>query len=204
MIEGGKYQHRKLIFEGNSLFNVTVDNNAVGGHYIPTNVYNNLTKSKLTFTSYAISGRTQTQIIASLATNIGPYIQPQDIVVNWEGTNDIDGNALSGAQGYANLVTCADYVQSRGGIYVACTITARDFAGDDADLMDRIDAYNALVRTNQSYFLGGIVDLASYAEFNTKADASNTTYYHADKLHLRTAAQALVITGIQNQVQTLL
>lgn len=205
IISRSRNTQRRIFFEGNSLMNCAINFGGTGGQYIPNQVYSGLTKSKLAMFSYAISGRNQTQINAALPTNIYPYLLEGDLIVLWEGTNDMYTNGLSGADAYANLVTYSTAVRSRGAKLIVCNVIARDFSGDAADLMNtRIPAYNQLTRDNSSSICDAFVDLASYPEFDTRSDASNLTYYNADKIHQATAGQTLVINGLISAIQPLL
>ena len=200
-----RFNHRKLIFEGNSLTDLGQDGGPVYGQYVPLTIYNNVKASHtLVYSCYAISGRTQTQINASLSTNITPYIRPGDIIINWEGTNDLFVNALSANDAYANLVTYANTVRNLGAKLIIGTVIARDYVSDPGDLMDRIDAYNVLVRTNASSICEAVCDLGADAMFDTRADTANGTNYKADKVHLATAGQNNVISLMTTTLNTIL
>jgi hypothetical protein len=124
--------------------------------------------------------------------------------VLWEGTNDIYANSLTGAQAWAKVVTYISAVVATGAQLVICTIIARDYSGEPAGVMDtEIPAYNTLVRANTA--LGYTVcDLAADSHFDARADASNTTYYNADKLHLALTGQNLVATLLTAHITPLL
>lgn len=193
---------RKIIFEGNSLFNLGPNTSSVqNGHYIPSTVYAGLTGRIFAYTSLAISARTQTQINTDVSTAIIPIVRPNDIIVLWEGTNDINLNALTAAQAYSNLTTYASTVRALGAKLVVCTVIARDQVGDPGDLMTRIDSYNALIRASSGTF-DVICDLAADASFDTRADASSSDYT-ADKLHLATTGQAKVVALLITSINTL-
>lgn len=205
MIAYGEKRQRNLIFEGNSLTDLGQDGGPVYGQYIPLTVYANVRTGRvLNYRCYSISGRTQTQINASLPTNILPFIKAGDIIVNWEGTNDLFVNSLSAADAYANLVTYSQAVRAMGVKLVICTVIARDFATDPPDLMDRVDAYNVLVRNNASSICEAVCDLGADAMFDTRADTANGTNYKADKVHLATAGQNNVITLMTTSINSIL
>lgn len=189
-------RQRKLIFEGNSLSAFAVNSSFANGYYIPQAVYTNVkaTHLPLVYTCLAISGRNQTQINTDIETNIRPIAAPGDIIVLWEGTNDMYTNGLSGAVAYANLVTYINTVKTYGARVVVCTVIARDYALDRADLMTDVDSYNNLVRSNASSLGITVCDLAADPLFDTRADASNGTYYNGDKIHQATAGQDQMIT----------
>jgi hypothetical protein len=206
MISYPKSNHKKLIFQGNSLFDTNVNHTINGLKYVTLGIYDVIRAIEaINFFDYSISGQDQTQINALIATKITPMVTPGDIVVIWEGTNDLaHDNGLSGAGAYANLVTFCNAVQALGGKLIVCTAIARDNAIDAADLMDRIDDYNILIRANQSTICDALCDLGGNAVFDTRADASNLTYYTADKLHLAQGGQDLVISLVSTSIQTLL
>lgn len=193
---------RKIYFEGNSLSNYG-PGNILNGHYMPRRAYGFLTAYNVAMKDLAVSARTQTMINADVATNILSDLRKGDVIVLWEGTNDIRFNTLTGAQGWANVVTYSNIVRPAGAKLIVCTITARDFSLDDADLMDRIDAYNVLARANPSVY-DALCDLAADPVFDTRADASNTTYYNADKLHFTQAGYDKVADLLYPVIQSTL
>ena len=187
---------RRLIFEGNSLFNrypspyIQPD-----GYYIPKRVYalTGARDDQYTFVNFSLSGQTQTLINQELPRRI-KRIQAGDVVVIWEGTNDLFANSLTGAQGFANLLTYIQAVKAVGATVVVCTIIARDAAGDPAGLMDtEIPAYNSLVNSNAVSVGYTVCDLAADARFNARADASSADY-DADKFNLALAGQNYIAT----------
>lgn len=196
----------RIFFEGNSLTALSSNSDVVGDQHVARTAYETIiqSKSKIAMFSFAVSGRTQTLINASFSTNISPMLRPNDIVFNWEGTNDLSVNALSASAAFANLVTHCNNVKAIGGRFVVGTVAARDYAGDAGDLMTRIDAYNVLVRANSSTYGYTICDIAANANFATRAATANTTYYKADKLHMTTAGQDLVASLISTSLLTIL
>lgn len=204
MITKGIPRQRQIFFEGNSLFARAAGGSIDNGHFTPVTVYDAVRSGiTLAYTSLAIAGRTQTQINSSLSTNITSKARHNDIIVLWEGTNDMYVNDLSGADAYANLITYRNAVIALGVKLVVCTVIARDYVDDDVDLMDRIDAYNALVMANTGLF-DGVCALHQDVAFNERADASNTTYYNADKIHQAQGGQDLVITLLTPVVEGIL
>lgn len=202
MIIKSHSHNRSLIFEGNSLSNY-ISPNVLNGHYVPKQTYADLLSYKLKLVSWAESANTQTLMNEDIPDHILPFLRYDDIIVLWEGTNDLRFNVLSGADGFQNVVDYSEIVRPAGAKLVFCTITARDFSLDDADLMDRIDDYNTLARANQSYF-DAFCDLAGDPVFDTKADASNATYYDADKLHFTQAGYDKVVELLSPVIETIL
>lgn len=193
-----------LHFVGNSLF--ALGNNSTVGttnsHYVPQSVYGNILNGYC-FRSIAVSGRTQTQINASLATDTLPYIDSRDIVIMWEGTNDIMVNALTGAQAYANLVTACNQIRVTGARLVLLTAISRGDGGDPATTQTRISDYNALILANQSSICDALYNPFADSRFNTVAATSNATYYVSGNVHPTTAGQAIFISEITSAIQSL-
>jgi hypothetical protein len=174
------------------------------GHYIPITVYNNVRVGRaLRMTSYAVNSRTQTLINNDIGTNILPYIRPGDAIDLWEGTNDFFVNGLTSAQAYANFLTYARTVRSKGAKLMVCSIIARNWATDPPDMMTRIGEYNTLLRDNPSEY-DILCDLALEPEFDQIGDTANGTYYLADELHQAVGGQNLVITRKTTSLNTLL
>ena len=61
--------------------------------------------------------------------------------------------------------------------------------------------FNTLLRNNAATVCDTLVDIAANTVFDTRADASNATYYHADKTHLVTAGQNICVTAITAAIQ---
>lgn len=183
----------RVIFEGNSLTALDANSVNVGGQYVAQTIYNTIisTKSRVSMISWAVSGRNQTQIATDIGIHITPYAQPGSIISYWEGTNAMGAGGMSAVDAYAQVVSYAQTVIPYGVQLVVGTVAARDMAGDAADLMDRIDAYNALIRSGAATYGWTTADVAADAAFATRAACSNGTNYKADKIHMATAGQNL-------------
>jgi hypothetical protein len=164
------------------------------GYYIPQSVYNTARSGRvLSYKCFALNGRTQTEINADINTNIIGKTFPDDIIVLWEGTNDMFVNSLSGADAYANLITYARAVKSIGAKLVVSTVIARNWATDPPDMMTRIGDYNTLVRANPQEF-SVICDQAADSHFDNILDTADTNYYLTDMLHQALGGQNLTIS----------
>lgn len=205
MIIGGNYRQRKLVFQGNSLFNTGVNHVTNGLRYTTLAIYDNIRAVKtFAYFDYSVAGADQLDINALISSQITGRLSASDIVTIWEGTNDLaHDNALTGQAAYNNLVAFCSAVRNQGAKLVVCTAIARDLAGDAADLMTRIGDYNTLVRNNQSSICDALCDLGANANFDARADCANGTYYAADKLHLVQGGQDLTVSLITTSIQTL-
>lgn len=199
------FPHRTIFFQGNSL--MVNDANWVAAYefYVPRSVYTNLiaSTSRLTCRIHAVGGRRQTTINSDMATQITPYAKQGDIVVLWEGTNDLGQGGLSAADAWNNVVTFLTTLPA-GLKVVICTVIARDGSTDAADLMTRIGSYNTLVRNNAATYGYTVCDLGADAMFDARSDCSNATNYASDKVHLMTAGNNRVITLMTSAVQSVL
>lgn len=206
IIVNNTFHTRKIIFEGNSLSCETQDGTITGGNYIPISTYNALKgSSNLSLTTLAVSARTQAMINASQSTLVLPFVYQNDIIVLWEGTNDMGIGGLNATQAWSNVVTYINGLLGKNVKLVICTVIARDAVGDRAGLMDtEIPSYNTLIKDSAATYGYTVCDLAENINFDSRADASNTTYYNADKLHLKQAGQDLIITIITNIIITIL
>lgn len=199
MISIGIPRPRTFFWDGNSL-----SVSYAGDWRIVLNCYS-VARSGivLAYRNLAVSGKTQTTINNNFSTKMSPELKRGDICVCWEGTNDMHVNSLSGADAYAKLLTYAQSVRDAGASIVVGTVIARDYVDDDADLMDRIDDYNTLIRNNSNEF-DAVADLGGNSVFDSTNDASNTTYYQTDKIHIKPAAEDVIIPIFNSAIATVL
>jgi lysophospholipase L1-like esterase len=195
MIVVGKSRQRHLTFFGNSLMN----------NGIPPNVYNSLIGSNsLTLDNHlCISGQTTTQLVGKLP-QIHQTIEKGDVCIFWEGTNDMRLNSLTGAQAWTNTLQFILSVIPVGVRLIVGTVLARDQAGDPTALMDTyIPDYNNSIRTNTHHGYT-VVDYAANPIFDARVDASNTTYYDPDKLHLNNTGYQVIIDTLTPAITAVL
>jgi hypothetical protein len=199
------HRQRKLVFQGNSLFDTNVNHTINGLKYVTLKIYDNIRAVKtFAFFDFSVSGQDQTTINTLISTQISTFVKSGDIVVIWEGTNDLaHDNALTGAAAYAKLVTFIQACQAVGAKVIVCTAIARDLSGDAADLMTRIGDYNTLIRNNYVSLGVTLCDLGVDTHFDARGDCANATYYDTDKLHLVQTGQDLVASTITTSIQSI-
>lgn len=198
---------KRIIFDGNSLTNQS-QNGIAGGERYPKTCYESIrmlsvSDANLTmaYFNFAIGSRRTQTLTAEFDTKVLPTASPGDIVVFWEITNnahdlvdDTEGTAL-----FANVVAYCDQVRNHDLICVCLTGIARDMPSfDDANITSRIIACNNLMRANPSSFCDLLVDVGALAQFDAKADTTNTTYYHSDRTHLTNTGYDLIATTVFN------
>jgi hypothetical protein len=208
MILTGRAKHTNLIFDGNSLMNIS-GGNVTNGMRVSKSCYDALIVANRKLSLCNISeGSTRTaERTSTFISRLPAQSNDGDIVIFWEicneahdFTSDTEGTAL-----YANVVAYCNQARARGFKVVIVTGIARDFpAYDDANITDRIFACNALIRANYTSFADAIADVALISTFDAKADTTNTTYYNADRTHLTDSGYDLVATSIKTAIETII
>jgi lysophospholipase L1-like esterase len=137
-----------------------------------------------------VSGQTTEDMIADAATQIDVF--PRGILVAWEGGNDIyvDNADLAETQARWNAYFSARRAAGWGvgsSKLVAMTITPRTlFSGAQTIVVNN---FNTWLRANYTTYATHLVDVAADSRLS---NASNTTYYDADGVHMNTAGYAVV------------
>lgn len=193
---------KKVIFQGNSLFDTNVNHTINGLKYVTLGIYNELRTSyrTLSFFDYSISGQDQIQINALLSSQLDSVkVNPQDVYVIWEQTNNLSHYpSKSGAQAFTDLQVTINKISRYTDKWIVCTTIARDLAGDPVNLMTRIDSCNVLIRNN--YTGNHLCDLGAHSFFNSRAKASVSPPYDTDKLHLFQLGQDTVIQVVKRAI----
>lgn len=194
-------RHRKLIFDGNSLFNYG-NANVINLYEAPNAAYNSLTGTRPCMEYYAVGGRRVQQLIDEFPTKIAPIMKNGDILVMNEQTNSLkdllDANTVYGQlQTYFALVK--EYFPNSPTIYV--NMIARDRAGDPSMEALRLEL-NTLTATLAN--ANTVVNAGGLPQFDSVADCSNATNYNADKLHLTTVGYGLYAAPVTTAIQAFL
>lgn len=144
------------------------------------------------FADVATSGDKVSDMITQATNTIDPLIRGllTNVAVVWGGLNDATAGA-SATTIYNRLVSWCQGRRAAGFRVVVCTeIDAQSAATDAVGWHSTIyPALNTLIRNNWSTFADGLADLAANSALQ---DATNTTYYNADKVHLVSAGYAVV------------
>lgn len=178
-----------VICDGNSL---TLGLFSSTGHDYPS-VLSNLLGYGWSKFNFGVGGQTTEQMNADAATQVDPLFQSSgrtlQIVVFWEGRNSMvpTGGNETPAQSYSATTT---YVQGRraaGFKVIVCTIID-DQGSDDAGFTANQIAYNNLAVANTA----GADLIVRLDQDSRLSDATNATYFNADKIHLTDAGYAVV------------
>lgn len=209
MFNDPKFSTRRLFFDGNSLTEQGAAT-LTGGQRYPITCYNSLVTNgrKIAYFNYAVGGLPTPQLTTDFNSKFATLmLQPNDIVVFWEITNDAHNltTDTNGTQLYNNVVAYCNQAKNAGAKVVVLTGIARDMTGyDDANITDRIFACNALIRANYVNFADRLADVAQLTQFDEKADVANTTYYNGDRVHLTNAGYDLIAGVVQTEIEALL
>lgn len=196
-----KPRTRKVIFDGNSLFNYG-SGNLSNNYAIPTLVYESLTGARPAAQFYGVSARRVQQLIDEFPTKIAPFMQNGDILIMNEQTNSLK-DLLNASTVHTQLLAYFSQVKSyfpdSPTIYV--NMIARDSAGDPPMEALRLEL-NAL--TISMINVNSVIDVGGLSFFNSVAACSNLTYYNADELHLATQGNVEYAAPITTTLQTYL
>ena len=202
--------NRNLVFHGNSIM-ATQATRTQNSQYWTTRCYNNLLSSGVTNINHFNFAKTakdtgflNTQLSSII---VGSLVSDKTYLIFHEITNDYVLIGSTATQCYNNVVTYCNTAVSLGipkkNILVG-TMLARNFAGDPAGLeADRL-TINTNIRDNFSTFCGAVLDFATLPYFDAIGDASNTTYYDADKLHLSATGDNEIEAVVTAQLRTML
>jgi lysophospholipase L1-like esterase len=171
-----------IVFDGDSRTSAAV---------YPPAVLAALPARRLGHSNVATGGYTTAQMVAGAAASVDPLCRttiPSTVVV-WGGINDGIGGT-DAATIYDRLRTYCQARKAAGWRVVCCTeIDGQSAALNAAGWHDTIyPGLNALLRADHA-FADVLVDLAADARLR---DATNTTYYNADKVHLTPAGYQVV------------
>jgi lysophospholipase L1-like esterase len=131
----------------------------------------------------ATSGNT----VATMSTQIAAEVTPlyssanaKNIAVLWGGVNDNTDAATM----HGRISSWCSTVRALGYRVVVCTEIDCQEAAHTSWHTTEYQALNVLIRANYTAYADGLADLGADARLQ---DATNTTYYNADKTHLTTA-----------------
>jgi hypothetical protein len=140
----------------------------------------------------ALGGRTTSALLTT--TNVHPYggLVLDDIYALWIGVNDLLVS-VAVATVYANIVNVVTQrIYANFEQVIVCTLTDCQGAGRPAGFDEALPALNTLIRDGAATYGYTVADLMADARLQ---DATDTTYFNADKTHLVEAGYT-VVAGI--------
>ncbi len=190
---------KQIVFHGNSLFNYSNANTRYG--FTVSSTIRGLLSTPMVINDYSFPGKTTLQLISDFPTVVAPFVHEGDILVFWEHTNDLTGTLGNRTPSQA-LQDAKDYVtlaHNAGLIVISLNVIPRlNTSFSDATRL----AFNALIDADNSW-LDGYINICAEPEFDENADRLNTTYYNADKVHLKDAGYAIVGSVVSAALATL-
>jgi lysophospholipase L1-like esterase len=192
--------------------NVIIDGNSLAAQYrYATNgIEAGLIQAGLTagdIFNNAFSGRTTNGAIQNAFTNVDAFYDSQcskNLLIFWEGTNDLHLLGLSAAQAYANIKTYCVGRRKAGFQVLVATILPR--TGESANQETRRIDLNTMLRTaiaNNETWLNGIIDVGADATLGNIATCADTSIYY-DGTHLTVAGHALLAPIFRDAVSPFL
>lgn len=121
----------------------------------------------------------------------GPYVACfdlraiQNLAIQWETTNDIFVNGVTGAQAYANSVLCHKALQALGWDTAIGTMI------DRVGLAQQKNDANALYRANWPSFANLLIDFASDPRLGADGANANLTYFLSGGVHTNFVGNAI-------------
>jgi len=187
---------RRLICVGNSL---TWGTGVTNG----TQDYPSLLRASLgagwDVINIGVPSATDANILSTLTRRMSHWIDTtltECVVVYWEGTNTLLTKA--GAAGWADTVLTLQAIASAGATDIlVANVIDREQSGIPADFATRRSDYNAALLANYATYAQGMIDLAAVTNL---LDATNTTYFNADKVHLTAAGYSEVATAVDTAI----
>jgi len=153
-----------------------------------------------------VGGQTTQMMAADAAEEVDPLYaasRPANILVCWEGTNDLILGAAppyDARQAYRHLAAYCKARQRAGFRVVVCTVLPR---GRSAAFYEARNALNAELRAHWRSFADGLADVA--ADKTIGADGAETdTAYYRDTVHLTAAGYAIVAHMVTVAVERML
>jgi lysophospholipase L1-like esterase len=151
-----------------------------------------------------VDSQTTTLMIANSGAKIdanGSGVRPRQIVVCWEGRNDIY-NGATATQAYNNLITyCQDRRTAGFLVIVGTLLPASGFATPATFEADR-QAVNTNLRANWNSFADALSDPGADATVGQSGEDANSTYY-VDGTHMTNAGYAIVARIMANAILSL-
>lgn len=155
-------------------------------------------------------------MITRAASVIDPYYSAADrktMLIAWGGTNDIALGGASAATTYARIVTYGTARKAAGWRVIILSILPRSAAGTPATFeADRQTVNAALLAdfptatahtniTSGGAYADYLINIGADTTIGEAGDELNTTYYTADKVHLKNAGYAIVADYVKKAIQ---
>ena len=165
-----------------------------------------LLQDALDMENLGVGGQTTQMMAADAAVEVDPLYEaarPANILVVWEGTNDLilgRGPPYDAPQAYRHLVAYCRARQRTGFRVVSCTVLPR---GRSAAFYEARNALNAELRAHWTSFADALADVAADKTIGAGGAETEKRYYR-DTVHLTAAGYAIVARVVADAVERLL
>lgn len=186
-----------IVFDGDSLS--TTGGGVTIAQTYPYQLIDLLGRNTWDSYNVAVFGQTTTNLASDASYEYDPlaFSWPRAILVVWIGTNDISAGD-SATTVYNNISAFCSARRAAGWKVVVCTIIARGtFSAGQNTTKGTV---NSNIVSNYTTFADRLCDLAADSRLS---NASDTTYYNADTVHLNSTGYGVVAALVQTQVQAL-
>lgn len=183
---GGGEASYQVIFDGNSM---TDEDSST----YPSTAFAAFGGVAWLYCNFGISGQITPTMTANAPTHIDPLYDAsltQNIVIVWEGTNDLKQGATAAAA-YANLVAYCQARQAAGWTVIILTILPRSGVGTPPTFNADRATINTNIRNNYATFAAAVADVAANTDIGEDGDSDNPLYY-SDGTHMTTAGYNIV------------
>ncbi len=191
-----------VVFDGCSLVN---DAGVAPQDGMPAQVMA-LLPAGLDMKNLGVGGQTTQMMAADAATQVDPLYnpaRPANVLVAWEGTNDlISGRSppYDARQAYRHLAAYCRARQRAGFRVVICTVLPR---GMSTAFYVARNALNAELRAHWTSFADALADVGADQTIGADGAETDATYYR-DTVHLTPAGYAIVARVVAGAVRGLL
>jgi len=184
---------QQLILDGNSMTN----------NSYKVRIGLNLSE-QWSISNFGVSGQATPSMIADADTQIDPLFsinRPRNIVVAWEGSNDLYFGATA-TEAYDNLVSYCNDRRDAGWKVVIVTLLPRSSSGTPGTFEADRQTVNANIRANWSTFADALADIAANTTIGEDGDETDTTYY-SDAVHPTDAAYDIIAPIVADAIESI-
>jgi len=202
VVEGPDLSRGLVVFDGCSL---VADAGVPPEDGMPAQVVA-LLPAGLDMKNLGVGGQTTQMMAADAATEVDPLhnaSRPANVLVAWEGTNDLIGGTgppYDARAAYRHLAAYCEARQRAGFCVVICTVLPR---GQSAAFYEARNALNAELRAHWTTFADALADVGADKTIGADGAETDPTYYR-DTVHLTAAGYAIVAGVVAEAVERLL
>jgi len=189
-----------VVCDGNSL---TIGNGATNplGSY-PDQLQTLL--SEWTVKNVGVASQQTPAMITNAATRVDALhtAATHKVTVCWEATNHLYFGATA-TTAYNSIVTYCQARQAAGQKVVVLTVLPRSDGSFPASFEADRQTVNTNIRTNWATFADALADVAADDRIGDEDDELDTTYYAADKVHMKSVGYAMIAEIVKDAIDSI-